>query len=304
MPTVIAPARIKLRNILFATDLTPAADAALPYALGLAHHYAATMFLLHVPAHQPFVEATQPDPQQLRFLAEQKLSGLVRGSAFRDVEHKVLIQEGEVAAVVAKVVQTHDVDLIVIGTGGREGLGKLLLGSVAEEVFRNATCPVLTVGPHVTHGGSDGKLRHILFATDFGPGSIHAVPYALSLAEENQARLTLLHVSPEPGAVLPEPVPGALPVDDPNEVVAVNEQRLRALLPYTTELAHEPEYLVQFGPAAETIVRLSAQDVDMIVLGAKDPTPLTKHLGAGVAYRVVCEAFCPVLSVGSHFQIG
>lgn len=303
MPAVIAPSRIKLRNILFATDLTPAADAALPYALGLAHHYAATMVLLHVPAHQPFVETVQPDPQQLHSAAAQRMSALVVGDAFKHVDHRELIQDGEVAAVVAEVVHNNDIDLIVLGTGGRSGLGKLLLGSVAEEVFRNATCPVLTVGPHVTRGSMGGRLSHILFATDFGRESVHGVPYALSLAEENQARLTMLHVASEPGVVLPEPEPGAKPVEDPSEVVALKEQRLRALLPYTTRLTHEPEYLVQFGCAAETIVRISAQDVDMIVLGVKKPTPLTKHLGVGVAYRVICEALCPVLSVGARFQI-
>ncbi len=177
------------------------------------------------------------------------------------------------------------------------------MGSVAEEVFRNAQCPVLTVGPHATHWESDGKLRHILYATDFGPESVHGLPYAISLAEENRARLTLMHVAPEPGVVLPEPEPGAMPVVDPEEVVASTEKQLRDLVPYGTTLWHEPEYMVQFGPPAEMIVRIAEQSVDLIVLGVKRSAALTKHLGAGVAYKVACEATCPVLTVGARFRV-
>ena len=200
----------------------------------------------------------------------------------------------------SNLVRKYNIDLIVIGTGGRKGLKKLLLGSVAEEVFRNAECPVLTVGPHVTRWDIDGNLRHVLFVTDFGPESVHGLPYAISLAEENHARLTLLHVVPEPGVALPEPEPGSMPVVDPSEVIASTEKQLRDLVPAGTQLWHEPECVVQFGSPAETIVRIASQTVDMIVLGVKRPKALTKHLGEGVAYKVVCEAPCPVLSVGAR----
>ncbi len=153
----------------------------------------------------------------------------------------------------------YEIDLIVIGTCGRKGLGKLLLGSVAEEVFRNAACPVLTVGPHATRWPADDNLRHILYATDFGPESVHGLPYAISLAEQTRALLTLLHVAPEPSVALPEPDPGALPVVGPSEVAASTEKQLRALIPEGTQLWHEPESMVQFGPAAETIVKIAAR---------------------------------------------
>jgi len=159
------------------------------------------------------------------------------------------------------------------------------------------------VGPHATRWEIDGKLWHILFATDFGPESVHGLPYAISLAEENRARLTLLHVAPEPGVALPEPEPGAMPVVDPCEVVASTEKQLRALVPGGTQLWHEPEYMVEFGPPAETIVKIAAGRADMIVLGVKRPAALTKHLGAGVAYKIACEATCPVLSVGARFHV-
>jgi len=301
MPTVAVPSRVKLQNILFATDFSPSAGAVLSHALDLARRYGAALCTVHVLPHMPFVESTWPDPEQTKLLAKQHLTDFVSSASLKDVEHEELIEQGEVREVLSRVVRSHDVDLIVLGTGGRKGFGKLLLGSVAEEVFRNAECPVLTVGPHATRWNSEGNLQHILFATDFGPESLHALPYAISLAEENRARLTLLHVAPEPGVALPEPEPGTMPVVDTNEVAAYTENHLRALIPEGTELWHEPEYMVQFGSPAEMIVSIAGETVDMIVLGAKRPTPLTKHLGEGVAYKVACEAPCPVLSVSPRY---
>lgn len=302
MPTVTAPTRIQLQNILFATDFTPSAQLALSYALNLAHNYDAGVYSVNVLPHLPFVEAAQPDPEQTRLFAEQEMAALVSSESFKRIRHEELIKQGEVVEVLSKLVRECAIDLIVIGTCGRKGLGKFLLGSVAEEVFRNAECPVLTVGPHATHWPADGYLRHILYATDFGPESVHGLPYALSLAEENRARLTLLHVAPEPGVALPEPEPGTQPLLDPAEVAASTEKQLRALVPDGTQLWHDPEYMVQFGPAAETIVKIAAGMADMIVLGVKRPAALTKHMGAGVAYKVACEATCPVLSVGARFR--
>ena len=92
------------------------------------------------------------------------------------------------------------------------------------------------------------------------------------------------------------------PVVDPSEIVASTEKQLGDLIPEETPLWPEPEYMVQFGSPAETIVRIATQTVDMIVLGVKRPGALTKHLGAGVAYKVVCDAPCPVLSVGARYH--
>jgi nucleotide-binding universal stress UspA family protein len=303
MPTVTAPTRIKLHNVLFATDFSPSAQTVLSHAMDLARRYGAMLYTVNVLPHMPFVETAQPDPEQFKLLAKRQMADLIGSESFKDVEHKELIEQGEVPDVISKLVRKHAIDLIVIGTGGRKGLGKLLLGSVAEEVFRNAECPVLTMGPHATRWQIDGNLQHVLFATDFGPESLHALPYAISLAEENRARLTLLHVAPDPTVAELKPGPGTMPVVDSSQIVDSTKNQLRGLIPEGTQLWHEPEYMVQFGPPAETIVRIAAQAVDMIVLGVKRPTPLTKHLGEGVAYKVACDAPCPVLSVGARYHV-
>lgn len=300
MPAVTTPTRIKLQNILFATDFSPSAQSAFIYALNLGRSYDAGVYSVNVIPHLPFVEGVEPDYEQIKQSITHQMTDWARSGFLRDVRHMEIIEEGEVPDVLSRLVRKHDIDLIVIGTGGRQRLEKLLLGSVAEEVFRNAECPVLTVGPHAAPW-KNGSLRHIVYATDFGPESVHGLPYAIAFAEANRAFLTMLHVAREPGIVLPEPEPGSLPVIDRQEVISSTQKQLRALVPEANSLWHEPEFVVQFGEAAEAIVK-AAQAADMIVLGVKRPTPLTKHLGAGVAYKVACDAYCPVLSVSARYH--
>src|SRR5215472_18764432 len=107
----------------------------------------------------------------------------------------MVLKQGNPWPEMRDLIEQSDIDLIVLGTHGRGLIGTLLLGSVAEQVLRHATCPVLTVGPDVLTSLLDReRFGHILFATDFSDGSMHALPYALSLAEENDAELTLMHV--------------------------------------------------------------------------------------------------------------
>ena len=141
-------------------------------------------------------------------------------------------------------------------------------------------------------------------ATDFGAESVHALPWALSLAEEHNARLTLLHVARE-AVVLPEPEPGTLPVEPPAKVVETTTRRLRDLLPASTQLKQPPEYLVKFGTAAETILQAAAEhDVDLLVMGVKRPASVSAaaHLGMHIAYKVACEAPCRVLTVSAFYH--
>src|SRR6202035_1386816 len=112
-----------------------------------------------------------------------------------DVNHEVMIGQGNIWGEVSKSIEEKKIDLIVPGTRGRTGLEKALLGSVAEQILRQAPCPVLTVGPHVTlQPENAAKIHEILYATDLAVDFPVAAPYAISLAQENQAHLTLLCV--------------------------------------------------------------------------------------------------------------
>lgn len=287
--------RIQLKNILYATDFSAQANAAGPYAAELAKHYGAKLYALHV--QPPAVNPMTP-PESWRGLEEaaELEAGRARRrilDAFPGIETEPLISEGDLWLNVADAIKEDHIDLIVVGTHGRSGVGKLLLGSAAEEILRQAPCPVLTVGPGLAaEPQPSGEFRRILFATAFRSESTSAASYAISFAQEYQARLTLLHVLTEPEA-------GDLV--QPSDVEASSRERLRHLLPPESELWCAPDYVVKIGAVAETILSVAAERAtDLIVLGVREthgfPAAAT-HLPMATAHKVVSRATCPVLTV-------
>lgn len=188
------------------------------------------------------------------------------------------------------MIQGNAIDLTVIGTRGRTGLGKALLGSVAEEILRKAPCPVLTVGPHINLWSEEyAKMKEILYATDLVNDFPAAAPYAISLAEENESHLVLLHVIENAKA---NDFAGA------PEVAEWKARKLEELIPKENGLTWKPTYIVEQGPAAEKILDVARRrHTDMIVLGARPAGWLATHFNAGTVHQVVAEATCPVLTI-------
>ncbi len=297
MTTMQANKRIALENILFLTDFSEPSASAIPFATSIARAYGSVVHALHVllPSRYtymtPEVAATLLDDQEDQAKAEmQRVEAELMGLPFETV----IERGGAVWPVLSHVLKEHEVDLIVLGTHGRTGAQKLLLGSSAEEVFRRAQVPVLTIGPEVksgAHGG--GKFRCVLFATDFNAVSTVAAPYAISLAQENQARLILLHV-------LPAPKPRkAL---KPHELsVAEAMHQLEKLVPQDAEPWCRMEPTVEHGEPGSGILATARRcGADLIVLGVRGMdtlTSVTTRLERAIAYDVVAHAPCPVLTV-------
>jgi len=213
------------------------------------------------------------------------ISGKLRG-----VPHEVLMEEGNVWPTLEKMIVEHEVDLVVAGTHGRGKVQKILIGSVAEEIFRQADTAVLTVGPAVKGSAQkEIELNHILFATDFGPGAERAAAHAFSLAQEHNARLTLLHVIESAAAYTEESVARQR---------EINIVRMKQLMPGGTENWCKPEFRVTFGAAVEEILIAARESkADLIVMGAKARKSLAGHVPLTIAYNVVTKATCPVLTV-------
>lgn len=295
MKAAIAKAAVGFRNILFATDFSTAAANAIPYVKRIAKHYEAKVVALHAhpivvnPMVPPQVWAADVEAQDAR--DQWHREDLAR--TFAGIPTEVLIEEGGIQDNARSVVEEKNIDLVVLGTRGRTGLGKLMLGSVAEEILRTATCPVLTVGPHAdTTRGADGQIREILFATDFTSESQAAAAYAVSLAEEFQARLVMLHVVPPLKA-------GDLVVA--SDVVESTKKLLQKLVPAEAAAWCKPEYYVEEGSPAEKILEMAnLRESDLIVLGVKQeggvPGAAT-HLPFATVHKVVSQATCPVLTV-------
>src|SRR6516225_6404609 len=168
--------RVSLSKILVTTDFSEVSNRALDYAIALAGRYDARIYLTHIISPDPFQFAepqlAQATYEKVRQAAEQGITDILVSGKLRGVPHEVLMEEGNVWPTLEKLIAEHEIDLVVAGTHGRGKLQKILIGSVAEEIFRQADAPVLTVGPAVKgENRREVELNSILFATDFGPGA-------------------------------------------------------------------------------------------------------------------------------------
>lgn len=288
MEGVAPELRVGIKRILFATDFSRPSAEALPYALSLAHKYDATVIAAHIRPES--IGAPMEIREGLESLGIKHGKGEGDGlahleTALHSVRHEIVSKEGDVWTELSEIVRTAGVDLIVIGTHGRTGAGKLLMGSVAETIFRHAPCPVVTVGPEVSgEPAAIADLHEILFPTDFSAESLTALPYAISLAQQDHARLYLLYVA------------GKFQRGE-----TLVDTQLRNLIPPNAKLFCEPKVIVEVGPPAERVLAVAEElGTDLIVLGVK-PTPsffeASAHLPQATAYKIVSHAQCPVLTV-------
>ncbi|HYL09561.1 MAG TPA: universal stress protein [Candidatus Acidoferrales bacterium] len=288
MNSLDTTSQVRIKHILFATDFSPAADKALPYAAELARRYSSTVYAVHV--KQPDIYPLAP-PSAWPKLAEeeeefQRLSKQHLDDALREFPHELILQVGDIWPVLSGLIREKEIDLLVLGTHGRKGFQKAVLGSVAEAIFRQSRCPVLTVGPGVSSKvRNTAELNRILYATDFSTESLAAAPYAISLAREHRAQLVLLHLIERAK-------------DD-----EVNSLRhtLAELVPLGADLRTEPDCIVERGAPGTKILEVAeGHGADLIVLGVRYPkgslTPVTHFLRSD-AYHIVAGATCPVLTV-------
>jgi len=311
-PALITNTDIHLQSILVATDFSSASAKALRHALSIARHYDAKLYVMHVVsslglnmAGPEAVAAATTLALRDAMLAERKL---VESGELRDLRHQVIVRSGDVWSELQAEIKQQSIDLVVVGTHGRTGLKRLVLGSVAEQIFRSACCRVLTVGPGSAaeaHLEADGLPRSLLFATDFSDASLKALPHAISLANQRGSNLVLLHMLPlVPGIVGSRWYTAGDVVEMRDAAECDARKRLQRLVA-DVPLAVEPQFIVDFGEPAEGILRAASKpDFEVIVLGLKRRTHVesTSHLPWSTAYDVVRNASCPVLTVRENPQ--
>jgi len=190
------PIEVSLKNILVATDFSPAALAALTRVVPIARQFNSVVHIVHV-VRPPEIDIAPPEAnseicQQAHVDAQRQLELLE--TVVGTVPHRTWLQEGEVAEAVEDLVRSQHIDLVAVGASGKSDLKKFFLGSVAHGIFRAATCPVLTVGPHASSTSYGGALAQLLYATHFWEKSHYGLQYAIRLAIQYKSRLLLLHV--------------------------------------------------------------------------------------------------------------
>lgn len=290
----------KIERILCPVDFSEFSAKAYDYAYSLARHYEAKLFLEHIisPVGATYPHAMLPDGAvaaiywDLSADAEKRLTEMAEKRASDGFQPEFVVHKGFVPETLLTFAEEQSADLIVMGTHGRRGWDRLMMGSVTESVLRKARCPVLAVRKPA-HDFVDPKrphdivhLRKILFCTDFSENSSVALEYALSLAQEYQAELTVLHVLEEFPAT-----------DLPARTQEVEHKLLEPIPPDALDWC-TLKAKVRVGKPYQEIIQLALEDqTDLIVLGVRGRGALDLAVFGSTTHRVIQFGPCPVLAV-------
>jgi nucleotide-binding universal stress UspA family protein len=296
---------MQITRILCPLDFSEFSRHAAHHALAVANWYGSSVAFLHVAANLPTMDVPGvplADGDRDRLTAEMRY---FVGQTPPDVPVTFFVRDGsDVRAQILTEAKALMSDLIVIGSHGRSGFERLLLGSVAEKVVRKSPCPVMVVPPRAQDAAGPGLLHggkpRILCAVDFSDASLGALEYAVSLAEEADADLTLLHSIEVPPELREHiPVPADFDVDRYHAAAeAACLERLRALVPPSVQAYCHVETVVQEGAAYRQILRLSAErSTDLIIMGVHGRGAVDVLVFGSNTARVIRAAPCPVLIV-------
>jgi nucleotide-binding universal stress UspA family protein len=297
-------AAVKPRSILIATDFSEASETPLRYSLALARFYGSKLCSAHVVSSLGLTlagpgaiavceEAISHDAAELE-------TSLIRTGALNGIQYKFIVRHGELWPELREIIREESTDLLVLGTHGRHGMSKMFFGSVAEEIFRQADCPVLTFGPH-----TDGRPwfetsrthRTFLFATDFGHASLHGLPLAIAAANRFEAKLVFLSIIPAPSSRTDKAL------TEWQQHARVRTLQWLAELADDAELDTRPQLYAEFEsgtPVSEKILETADKlKADLIIMGLHDSAypGIVSHLDLATTYDVICQAGSPVLTV-------
>jgi len=291
---------LRIEKILCPVDFSEYSAKAYDYAQSLAQRYGAKLLLEHVIQpltstypYYAFPEAIEEVFWNLETRAGEQLSEFVSAHQVDGFETQRFVHKGTVPDCVLAFAESEGADLIVMGTHGRHGFDRLTMGSVAEKVLRKAHCPVLVVRKpahdfvHPQDSAEPVGLQRILYCTDFSDYSSRALTYAMSLAMEYNAELTLLHVL--------EDMP---PSDDLQKTLGGITRKLEELVP--EEACNWCKVLpaVRIGRPYQQILQIALEiEADLIVMGVRGRNALDLALFSSTTHRVIQLGSSPVLVV-------
>ena len=295
---------LKIKLILCPIDFSEFSVSAYQHALSVAGHYRAKLVAQHIvelwrhPAADFVASAGlyEEYSQALRESGKEQLQEFVKKHTHDEIQPELLVQVGVAADSILSFAQSQETDVIVMGTHGRRGFDRLMLGSVTDRVMRTAPCPVLAASkpPHgsVAAGRERGHVHHlsrILFCADFSENSERALKYAISATAEYDAELTLLHV-----------LEGAPSLAKTEEAMAVAAERLDKLIPPDGRKTLKIKTAVRIGKTYAQIIQLAEEaQIDLVTMGVRGRGALDVAVFGSTTYRVMQLGSCPVLAVRS-----
>jgi nucleotide-binding universal stress UspA family protein len=290
-----------IKFILCPVDFSEFSVRAYGHAQSLAGHYGAKLVVQHVVelwrhpslGYATSVELYEQYCKDLRTCAEEQLRDFVKQNGESGSQPELIVQQGVAPDLILSFAQAQKADLIVMGSHGRRGYERLMLGSVTDRVIRRASCPVLAVcQPHnaktvVDKSGWAHHLNRILFCTDFSENSERALAYAVSVAAEYDAELTLMHVLEK--------------VTSPMKYGAAVEratERLNELIPAKTRKTFKLKTAVRIGKPYAQIIQFTIEgQFDLVIMGVQGRGNLDVAVFGSTTYRVLQLGPCPVLAV-------
>ncbi len=290
----------ELKRILCPIDFSEFSVKAYLHALSLAEHYRAKLFVQHVvelwryPSADFAVSAGSFEEfcQGLGLNCEEHLQQFLKNNTPNGIQPECVVQRGIAPDSILTFAEARKADLIVMGTHGRRGFDRLMLGSVTERVMRKASCPVLVVHKPSQDFISPGSphapihLSRILFCTDFSENSRRALDYALSLTTEYNSELTLLHVLEN------------IPHSSHKEATAKATEQLAQLISLNGSKADRIKTQVCVGKPYEQIIRIAREaQTDIVIMAVRGRSALDLAVFGSTTHRVVQLGPCPVLIV-------
>ena len=295
---------ISFRRVLCPVDFSPISKRALDHAAAVARWYEAELVVLHVIPFLPTIfgfpaavdaaavgaaDADAVVPELTAFAAEAAI--MVSGT-------RMMVRSGSPSVEILRYAAEVDAELLVLGTHGRTGFERFMVGSVTEKVLRKSPCPVLSVPPHCEGQPERPAFGRILYGADFSEAADRAAAYALSLAQEANGRLTLLHVVDW----MPDKNFARFPQFDATAyqqvITRASRRQLEGLVPEEARNWCQPDLRITCGKPYREILRVAAEDqADLIVLGAHGQGPIDRMLFGSTTQHVVRQARCPVLTV-------
>lgn len=298
---------MKIRRVLCPTDFSDTSLKALRHAAAIARWYGAPLDVVHVmseglaPVALTGIPLSPDVTQEILRKGQESLRTWIEEAKLDGPEPTLAVLSGHAVEGILGYARDVSADFIVLGTHGRSGLDRVLIGSVAERVLHHAPCPVLTIPPSAEPANAHPAVRfaRILYATDFSPESEAALAMALRLAQENQAELTLLHVLEALNESDVETIAHYRIADYLRLRKDEAAERLTALVPDSARDWAKLHERLEIGPSAKTILKVAKEiDADLICMGAQGHGDLAVAIFGSTTQTVVRRATCPVLTAG------
>jgi nucleotide-binding universal stress UspA family protein len=293
---------VDVKKILCPTDFSEFSAWALELALRLAKWYESEITVMHVvprvlmhPEYFPYMqEPVLPSPD-VRKQAQEELDRFTEKARKADIPTTARLEEGDSVEEILACASELPADLVVMGTHGRRGFERLVLGSVTVKVMRKGVCPLLTVSsePRGLGASKEGIFKKILCPVDFSTPSVKALEYALSLAQEADGCLILLHV-------VESLFEGEGTTDLRSNLEREAFEKMKAAIPADATNWCQPEEIVLTGRPYQQILNLAGErEVDLIVMGIHGRSAVDLMLFGSTTNHVIRQAPCPVLTIRS-----